>query len=65
MCERQNDTTEPGERDAPPAGERPPASYYYDDATNYEIYDPAEDAEDEVEEDVDEACGPDAAIETS
>jgi hypothetical protein len=48
MCERQNDTTEPVERsDAPPPSEPAPGSYYYDDGTGYEIYDPAED-EDEA-----------------
>ena len=45
MSERQDDTTEPSERDAPPERERQPQNYYYDDGTNYEVYDPAEDDE--------------------
>ena len=48
MSERRDDTTEPGERDAPPARERAPQNYYYDDGTGYEVYDPAAD-EDEDE----------------
>lgn len=52
MSEHGDDTTE---RDAPsPAGSEPrPGSYYYDDATGYEIYDPSKD--DEAEEEEDEA----------
>ena len=46
MSERRDDTTEPPER-AP--HERPRGDYYYDDATGYEPYDPAQD-EDEPEE---------------
>ena len=42
MSERRDDTTEPGERDAPPEPERTPRNYYYDDATGYEIYSPTE-----------------------
>ena len=49
MSERRDDTTETGEHDAPAEREREPRSYYYDDATNYEIYDPARD-EDEPDE---------------
>ncbi len=45
MSERRDDTTEPLERDAPPEPERQPQNYYYDDATGYEVYDPAEDGE--------------------
>ena len=50
MSERRDDTTEPSERDAPPTRERQPRNYYYDDATNYEIYDPAKDEEDDESE---------------
>jgi hypothetical protein len=46
MGERQDDTTQPGERDAPPEPERAPGNYYYDDGTGYEIYDPAADDDD-------------------
>ncbi|HEV2881642.1 MAG TPA: hypothetical protein VGX24_10230 [Pyrinomonadaceae bacterium] len=49
MSERRDDTTQPGEPDAPPTRERAPQNYYYDDATGYEIYDPATD-EDETDE---------------
>lgn len=47
MSERRDDTTEPVERDAPPERERKPQNYYYDDGTGYEVYDPAQDDEDE------------------
>ena len=48
MSERRDDTTE---RDEPsrPAKERQPGSYYYDDSTGYEIYDPSKDDDDEDE----------------
>ena len=49
MSERRDDTTEHGERDAPPARERAPQNYYYDDGTGYEVYDPAAD-EDEPDD---------------
>jgi hypothetical protein len=49
MSERRDDTTEPTERDAPLESERKPQNYYYDDGTNYEVYDPAKD-EDELDE---------------
>jgi hypothetical protein len=58
MSERRDDTTEPLERDAPPERETTPPSYYYDDATGYELYDPSADEagadEDEHEAGVDE-----------
>jgi hypothetical protein len=47
MSERRDDTTEQGESSSG-NGEPRPGSYYYDDATGYELYDPAED-EDETE----------------
>jgi hypothetical protein len=47
MSQRQDDTTEQDE----PSGEEQecpkPGSYYYDDSTGYEIYDPEKDEEDE------------------
>lgn len=49
MSERPDDTTEPSEQDAPPEPEHAPGSYYYDDGTGYEIYDPAKDEEEEDE----------------
>ncbi len=57
MSERRDDTTEPDERDAPPARERAPRNYYYDDGTGYEVYDPSkdeDDAEDNAEDDATE-----------
>lgn len=49
MSERRDDTTQPGERDAPPESERAPQNYYYDDGTGYEVYNPDED-DDETED---------------
>ncbi|HEY0100622.1 MAG TPA: hypothetical protein VGB76_16875 [Pyrinomonadaceae bacterium] len=49
MSERQDDTTEPRERDAPTERESRPQNYYYDDGTGYEVYDPAQEEEDEEE----------------
>ncbi|MGB7922502.1 MAG: hypothetical protein WCF57_04600 [Pyrinomonadaceae bacterium] len=50
MSERRDDTTE---RDEPSRTrqEREPGSYYYDDATGYEIYDPSKEDDDDEEED--------------
>ncbi len=50
MSERPDDTTERDEA-SHARRERHPGSYYYDDATGYEIYDPAQDDEDEKEND--------------
>ncbi len=49
MSERQDDTSE--ETNALPVADdkESSGSYYYDDATNYEIYDPADDDEDEAQ----------------
>ena len=58
MSERRDDTTEPVERDAPPERERKPQNYYYDDGTNYEVYDPAKD--DELEAGDEETAGDDS-----
>ena len=51
MNEQRDDTTE---RDSPsPAGsdEQSRHSYYYDDTTGYEVYDPSKEDEDEEETD--------------
>ncbi|MGI8653709.1 MAG: hypothetical protein ACR2LC_00665 [Pyrinomonadaceae bacterium] len=47
MSEQTDDTTE--HTDAPPVADdkKSRRSYYYDDATNYEIYDPAKEVEEE------------------
>ncbi len=48
MSERRDDTTEPAQRgDTPPEREGRPQNYYYDDGTGYEVYDPAQDEDDE------------------
>jgi hypothetical protein len=46
MSKQRNDTTEKNE----PSGEKresPPGSYYYDDSTGYETYDPEKDNDEE------------------
>jgi hypothetical protein len=50
MSEQPDDTSE--DADASPVAEdkKSRRSYYYDDATNYEIYDPAKDNEEEERE---------------
>ena len=58
MNERRDDTTEPDERnETTGACERAPHSYYYDDGTGYEVYDPATDNESEEEESGGEYAG--------
>ena len=50
MSEREPDDT-PKPADAPtPERERRPGDYYYDDATGYEVYDPARDDGDDDSE---------------
>ena len=50
MSERErDDTPKPCGPPQPDSG-TPPGSYYYDDATGYEVYDPSEDEEDADEE---------------
>ncbi len=49
MSERRDDTTEPVEHDAPLERERKPQNYYYDDGTNYEVYDAAKDVDEDNE----------------
>jgi hypothetical protein len=48
MSEQRDDTTEQDESSSG-ASEPRPGSYYYDDATGYELYDPADD-ENEAEQ---------------
>jgi hypothetical protein len=49
MSERKNDTPERDER-SPEKKEPEAGSYYYDDSTGYEIYDPEKDDEEEEED---------------
>ena len=53
MSERRDNTTE-GDESSPLKNERRPSSYYYDDATGYEIYDPSKEDEGEDDEPADE-----------
>jgi hypothetical protein len=46
-----DDTPKPAD---PPTRERAPGSYYYDDATGYEIYKPEDEEDEEGEEDEDD-----------
>lgn len=49
LSERRDDTTEPDERAPLEERERAPQNYYYDDGTGYELYDPAQDVEDDAD----------------
>lgn len=49
MSERRDDTPEQDES-SPVERERKPGSYYYDDSTGYEIYNPEEEDEGESDE---------------
>ncbi len=49
MSEQRDDTTETGAGSRPERG-RKPGSYYYDDATGYEIYAPERDEDAATEE---------------
>jgi len=50
MSERRDDTTEPAQRgDAPLEPERQQQNYYYDDGTNYEVYDAVKSEEEDDE----------------
>jgi len=49
MSERRDDTPEQDETSRTER-ERKPGSYYYDDSTGYEIYDPSEEDEDKDED---------------
>jgi hypothetical protein len=55
MSQRRDDTTEPLPR-APAHDERAPGSYYYDDATGYELYDPVQDEDEEDDDRADDAA---------
>jgi hypothetical protein len=59
MSERRDNTTEQDESSPvnDERDERPAGSYYYDDATGYEIYDPAKDEDEEEKEEEDESAG--------
>jgi hypothetical protein len=50
MSERRDNTTERDDASRKEQ-ERPSRSYYYDDATGYEIYDPAQDDEEDAGQD--------------
>ncbi len=55
MSEREtNDTTQTPVGSHPHRARRSGRSYYYDDATGYEIYDPEADGAEETEEDCQE-----------
>jgi hypothetical protein len=49
MSEQADNTTEHDEASRKERGPKP-ASYYYDDATGYEIYDPSKDEDSEDED---------------
>jgi hypothetical protein len=55
LSERREDTPERPEAER---SERPRGSYYYDDATGYEVYTPEEDGEEETIGDGGEAASP-------
>lgn len=46
----QGDNTTDGGAPSPARSEPEPGSYYYDDATGYEIYDPSKEDEEDVDE---------------
>ena len=54
MSEREADDTPKPDGPPQPVGDTPPGSYYYDDATGYEVYDPEADEEDEATDDGEE-----------
>ncbi|MFN2415642.1 MAG: hypothetical protein ABR603_10895 [Pyrinomonadaceae bacterium] len=53
MTERRDDTTKPADESRPAQGA---GRYYYDDATGYEVYDPAEQGDDAPEDDAPEGA---------
>jgi hypothetical protein len=55
MSERRDDTTEE-DKSSPVKSEPVPGSYYYDDATGYEVYDPARDTDEEGKDERDDDC---------
>ena len=50
MGEREADDTTKPDGPPQPEGERPAGGYYYDDATGYEVYDPAEEEDGDEDE---------------
>ena len=50
MSERERDDTPKPDGPPQPGGDPAAGSYYYDDATGYEVYDPEADEEDADEE---------------
>ena len=50
MSERRDDTPEQDES-SPAEGKRKPGSYYYDDSTGYEVYNPEDKDQSNEEED--------------
>ncbi|HEX8138755.1 MAG TPA: hypothetical protein VF544_14405 [Pyrinomonadaceae bacterium] len=50
MSEHGDNTTEPDAPSPEHGAPRPAGSYYYDDATGYEIYDPLQEEEEEEED---------------
>ncbi|HEX8775762.1 MAG TPA: hypothetical protein VF735_19475 [Pyrinomonadaceae bacterium] len=53
MSEQRDDTTDGGTPSPAGSEPRPAGSYYYDDATGYEIYDPSDEDEEDAEEPAD------------
>ena len=47
MMDHLNEQSKPEHKDEPAEADEKPRSYYYDDATNYEIYRDDEDDDDE------------------
>ena len=50
MSQRKDDTTEHDEPSGEECERHKPGSYYYDDSTGYEIYDPEKDDEEDDED---------------
>ena len=50
MSKQRDDTPEEIDPSGEEEPERAPGSYYYDDSTGYEVYDPEKDEEEEEEE---------------
>lgn len=53
MSEQRDDTTDGGAPSPARSEPEPAGSYYYDDATGYEIYDPSKDDEEDADEPAD------------
>ena len=50
MSEQRDNTTNGGEPSPARSEPRQPGSYYDDDATGYEVYDPSKDDDEEIDE---------------